>query len=55
MAIAEEEKRLGESSGSEEEESEYEEEEYSDSEEEVAPRLKPIFVRKYVSFQKQSV
>lgn len=43
LAIEEEQK----GSDSESDESEYsEEEEYSDSEDEVAPRLKPVFVKK---------
>ncbi|CAF0723707.1 unnamed protein product [Brachionus calyciflorus] len=41
----EEEKQLGSEEESDEE-SEYEEEEYTDSDEEMAPRLKPVFVRK---------
>ena len=49
MGVGEDEKKPGESSGeSEEEQSEYEEEEDSDSEEDMAPRLKPVFVRKWV-------
>lgn len=43
LAIEEEQK----GSDSESEESdEYEDEEYSDSEDEIAPRLKPVFVKK---------
>ena len=42
LAIEEEQK----GSDSETDESEYEDEEYTDSEDEVAPRLKPVFVKK---------
>jgi hypothetical protein len=44
LVLEEERKKSDEES--EEEDSEYSEEEYSDSEDEVMPRLKPVFVKK---------
>lgn len=46
LKIEEEQAKQGSEESESEEESEYEEEEYSDSEDEIAPRLKPVFVRK---------
>lgn len=47
LLVVEEEQQKEESDDeSETDESEYEEEEYSDSEDEIAPRLKPVFVKK---------
>jgi microfibrillar-associated protein 1 len=47
LLLIEEEQNQGSDSESEEE-SEYEDEEYSDSDDEIAPRLKPVFVKKYL-------
>ncbi len=44
--LAVEEEQKGSDSDSSEESDEYEDEEYTDSEDEIAPRLKPVFVRK---------
>lgn len=46
MLVVEEEQNQETGDETESEESEYEDEEYSDSEDEVAPRLKPVFVKK---------
>lgn len=47
LVVEEEQKEESDNDETEsEEESEYEEEEYSDSEDEIAPRLKPVFVKK---------
>lgn len=46
LLVVEEEQNQETGDETESEESEYEDEEYSDSEDEVAPRLKPVFVKK---------